>query len=166
MNSLIDEKNESLVAYYILPAVMMSYRAFGPYFKSAHIDRDHTAVMVTLVRGCKEEYWKNQFFQLDYDKNGCTYAVFRIPDSLRKDLDLFAEGKYSKMSDALKKRIYKHSGLLYNKQIDNLIVTDKRLLALTKSPILKQWVEETYKVKKGKNSEFIKLVNKESIYYD
>lgn len=165
MNTLFNESKESLVGYYILPLVGMSYRAFGPYFKKAHIDREHSVVRVTMSRGCAEEYWNNNFFQVDYDEGENTYALYRIPEPYKDDVDLFAQGKYSQMSRGAKKTICNGSGLFYNKQIDNMVVTDKRLLALTGHPVLKQWVEETFEITKGKKSEYIKLKNKESIYY-
>ncbi|WP_428743178.1 hypothetical protein [Tenacibaculum sp.] len=166
MDSFFDEEKESLVAYYLLPACQLSFKTFGLFFKDAKISRDFRTIRVEMSSGCKEPYWENLFYQTDWTENNITFAIFRIPDIFIKDVELFALGKYSKMSDNLKKRIYRLSGLFYNKRIDNTIVTDKKLLALTKSPILKEWIESTYKVRKGKNSEFIQLKNKDSIFYD
>lgn len=166
MHSIFNEEDSRLVAYYMLPLVQLSYRAFGPYFKRALINRDHNVIRVEMSEGCAEPFWENKFYQTDYSAKGTVYAFFRFPDMLRADVNIFASGKYSDMSKKAKERIYKHSGLYYNKQIDNLIVSDVRLLALSKSRKLKDWVEETFGVKKGKNTEFIKLKNKESIYYD
>ena len=68
------------------------------------------------------------------------------------------------MSQLAKNKIYKHSGLYYNKQIDNLIVTDMKLLALSKSPILRNYIQDIFKVRIGKNLELLQLKDKNSIY--
>lgn len=166
MEDFFDEEKESLVAYYLLPACQLSFKTFGLFFKDAKISRDFTTVRVEMSAGCKEPFWENLFYQTDWTENNTTFAIFRFPQIFVADVELFANGKYSKMSDNLKKRIYRYSGLFYNKRIDNTIVTDKKLLALTKSPLLKEWIEATYKVKKGRNSEFIQIKNKNIIYYD
>lgn len=167
MDAYFNENKESLVDYFILPLVGLSYRAFGPYFKEAKLSRDLLSVRVKLSGGgCSEKFWDNPNYQTDWDQGSNTYAVFRIPEEFKDDVKVFATGKYSKMSDVVKKVIFKGSGLHYNKRIDNLIVTDMKLLALTKSPILKEWIEKQYRVKKGKNVEFLRLKNKDIIYYD
>lgn len=166
MYKLFDEEKESLVAYYLLPLLKISYRKFGAYFLDAKLTRDLSGIVVILAHGCKDPYWEHENYQNDYDTNLHTIVLFSIPDEFKSDVELFSNGKYSKISDLAKGLIYKHSGLYYNKQIDNKIVTDKVLLALTKNKVLEEWILREYGIKKGKNSEFIKLENKEIIYFN
>ena len=166
MYSFFDESKESLVGYYILPMIKLSFKTFGPFFKSAHLNRDGTAVRVTMSAGCREPFWENSYYQTDWTIGGTTFALFAIPEREQEDVALFMKGKYSKMSESVKLRIYRYSGLFYNKQIQHVVVTDMKLLVLTKSPILKQWIYDNYGIRKGKNSEFIQLKNKESIFYN
>ncbi len=164
--SFFDESQESIVGYYVLPLIGLSIKMFGCYFKSAHISRDHLTVLVKMSRGCKEPFWDHRCYQNDWDEGPNTYAIFRLPNNVQSDIKHFAEGKYSKISQSGKLRIYRNSGLHHNKQIDNLVVTDMKLLALTKSNLLREWIRSNYGITKGKNNELLELSDKESIYYD
>ena len=166
MIKFFDEERESLVGYYLLPLLGLSKNTFGQFYQDAKITRDRDAIVVYLYPGCKEPFWENENYQTDYTVDRVVYAVFAIPKEWKEDIDLFCEGKYSRMSELAKSKIYKSSGLTYNKQIDKFIVTDMRLLALTRSPILKQWMRENYKIISGANVECIRLKNKDIIYHN
>ena len=164
MSMIFDEEKDSLVTFYILPLLKINFRTFGHYFKDCRLFRSKDAIRVELFPGCKEKYWDHENYQSDYNKDGNVFVIFSIPEEYLEDVEIFCNGKYSQMSQKTKQVIYKHSGLFYNKQIDNLIVTDTRLLALTKSPILKEWVRKTHKLIYGSKAEMIRLKNKEGIY--
>ena len=166
MYTYFNEERESLAAYYILPLLNLSFKTFGSYYKAAKINRDLDCIRLELTPGCTEKFWEHWCYQVDYDRGNTTFAEFRIPLGFKNDLKIFASGKYSKISTRSKKLIYKHSGLHYNKQIDNLVVTDMKLLALTQSQILKDWLIDNYRLKIGKKAELIIIKNKENIYYD
>lgn len=166
MSKYFDEETDNLVTSYILPLININFRTFGFHFKDSKILRSQDAVIVYLYPGCKEPYWENPYYQNDYDIDNTTHVIFSLPEECKEDIALFCEGKYSKMSQKTKEKIYKGSGLLYNKQIDKLVVTDIRLLALTKSPILKEWIRENYKLRIGENLELLRLTNKDIIYAD
>ena len=164
MTEIFNEEEESLVAYYILPLIGLSFKTFGMYFKDCKLFRSQDAVQVQIYKGCKEPFWINDFYQVDYTIDDIIYITFALPSEFGDDISLFCKGKYSKMSNKAKDKIYKHSGLLHNKQIDNTVVTDMKLLALTKSPILKQWIRDNFKLVFGNNVEMIRLKNKDSIF--
>lgn len=164
MVTFFDEERESIVGYYILPLLGINRKTFGSYFKDAKILSSKDAVIVELYKGCKEPFWENKFYQTDYTVDSSTFAIFSLPEEFNDDIGLFCEGKYSQMSQLAKNKIYKHSGLYYNKQIDNLIVTDMKLLALSKSPILRNYIQDIFKVRIGKNLELLQLKDKNSIY--
>ena len=164
MVTFFDEERESIVGYYILPLLGINKKTFGVYFKDAKLLPSKDAVVVELYKGCKEPFWENKFYQTDYTIDSTTFAIFSLPEEFKEDINLFCEGKYSQMSQLAKSKIYKHSGLYYNKQIDNLVVTDMKLLALSKSPILRNHIQDTFKIRIGKNVELLRLKDKNSIY--
>lgn len=166
MSNFFDEEKESLVAYYLLPILGFGFKLFGKYFYSAKISKDCRSIKITLYKECKVKIWDYKHYQTDWPQGKFIHVLFGIPETYIEDVKVFSEGKYSKLSGRLKRRIYEYSGLFFNKQIDNTIVTDMRLLALSKSPILRNWLVEDQGVELDKRSEFIKLKNKDSIYYD
>lgn len=162
---IFDEVRESIVTYYILPLVKLSYKAFGTHFLSSKLSRNCKEIIVQLMPLCEEEYWRNPYFKTDYTKDLTTYAVFTLPEEFTNDIKLFTEGKYSKMSDKAKETIYKHSGLHYNKKIGEHIVTDMRLLALSKHKVLRTWLIDNQQLKLCDENEFIQLKNPNIIYH-
>jgi hypothetical protein len=166
MVEIFNEEKESLVTYYILPLIRLNFRAFGYHFLDCRLYRSMDAIQLTLMKGCKESYWEHPNYQHDYNVGGKVLVTFSLPAEFGDDILKFCEGKYSQMSDSAKNLIYKHSGLFYNKQIDKLVVTDMKLLALTKSQVLRDWIRDNYKLVFGNKLELIKLKDKESIYVE
>ena len=162
---IFDEVRESLVTYYILPLVKLSYKAFGKHFVTCRISENLKEVVVYLMPFCEEEYWRNPNFKTDYTKDLTTYAIFTLPEEFTEDIKLFSEGKYSKMSDKAKEVIYKHSGLHYNKKCGEHIVTDMKLLALSKHKVLRSWLIDNQKLRLCDKNEFIQLENPDIIYH-
>ena len=76
-----------------------------------------------------------------YRKETDLFLLYRIPPKWMRDVELFIAGKFSKMSENAKKTILVYSGLPYHRAEDGRIVTDGRLLALYKHPMLKQMWE-------------------------
>ena len=163
---IFDEVRESLVTYYILPLCGISSKAFGIHFLDCRLTKNHKEVVVTLMPFCEEDYWKNVNFKCEHTANLTSYVRFTVPEKFSKDVDEFAKGNYSKMSDLAKKVIYKHSGLPYNKQIGDVKVTDMKLLALSKHPKLNLWLVSMYNLQLCHKGEFIVLENPNSIYYE
>lgn len=161
---ILNETTESLVSYYLLPMVGINFRTFGPYFVDALLYPDVDVIRVELLTGCKEEYWNNPNYQGDYTKDNKTFVIFAIPEQFSEDVAMFKKGKYSHFKPETKKLIYDRSGLHYNKQIDNLIVTDMKLLALSRHPKLKEWIEESTGLRYGSNVELIRLKNPSRLY--
>ena len=166
MGTLLDENKESIVAYYILPLVDMSFKAFNSFYVNCKLSRNHKEVIVYLIPLCPEEFWKNESYKLDYTSNLTTYAVFTIPEEFSSDVKLFVEGKYSKMSSKAKDKIYKHSGLHFNKKMGEIVVTDMKLIALTKHKALRSYLIDNQMLLLCDNGEFIKLKNKDIIYHE
>lgn len=78
-----------------------------------------------------------------YIKDGFFYLVYEIPKVWEHDIELFMKGKFSKMHPKAHTAIRVYSGLEYKKKTNKGIVTDGILLALTRSPMLRQmWIDE------------------------
>ena len=78
---------------------------------------------------------------IKYEKS--YFIVYSIPQKWSNDVTLFMEGKFSKMSQAAKDAIMRFSGLGYKERKGDEVLTDGRLLALDKHPVLKKmWENE------------------------
>lgn len=161
---IFDEKTKSLVDYYILPLLKINTKTFGFYFVESKLVRCLDGIVVTILKECREKYWDHPNYQTDFNDGNKTHIIYSIPEEFLEDVKQFAEGSYSQMSSAAKEVIYKYSGLWYNKRLENVIVTDKLLLALTRSPILRKWMIDEFNVKIGKYSEPVVLEFPEKIY--
>ena len=162
---IFDEVRESLVGYYILPLCGISYKAFGKHYLNCKLSRKHREVIVYLQPLCEEQYWKNPNFKCEHTNNLTTYVRFIIPEKYLQDVIVFASGLYSQMSEEAKEQIYHHSGLYYKKRIGDHIVTDKKLLALSKHKALRDWLLDQHVIKLCDKGEFIVLENQQIIYH-
>jgi len=69
--------------------------------------------------------------------HGYHYIVFKIPVKWAPDVELFSQGKYSKMSEHAKDTIMTYSGLSSKRRTaDGKIITDMKLLALSRNPMM------------------------------
>ena len=94
----------------------------------------------SLVRGLA--YYSRTVFEIvkvDTDENGKDYLEFKIPEKFRRDVALFMEGKYSEMSETVKRIIRENSTLQYKSLKETTYRTDVRLLALEKSQVLRDY---------------------------
>ena len=164
MENFFDEERESIVAYYILPLVRLSFKAFGVYYINCKLSRNLKEVIVYVLPLCTEEFWKNENYKTDYTENCTTYIVYAIPDRFLNDVKLFSEGKYSRMSNEAKSMIYKHSGLKFNYKLGDFHITDKKLLVLTKNRHLRKWLTDQGILEEPIRQEYIVLKNKDIIY--
>ncbi len=73
------------------------------------------------------------------DDNGKDYLEFKIPQKFKGDVALFMAGKYSEMSETVKRIIRENSTLQYKNLKDTTYRTDVRLLALEKSQVLRDY---------------------------
>lgn len=161
---IFDENNKSLVDYYLLPLLKINTKTFGVYFLESKVTHSLDAIVVTVLKECREKYWEQDYYQTDFTQGNKTHIIYSIPEEYLDDVKLFAAGKYSQMSQKTKEVIYKYSGLWYNKRMENVVVTDKLLLALTKSPILRRWMINEFNIVVGRLSEPLVLKFPEKIY--
>lgn len=87
----------------------------------------------------------NKNLEEKYEHDGYLYLVFAIPSKWKADVEIFCKGKYSHMSEEAKQEIITWSDLDYKKKIHGKITTDGRLLALTRSKVLREsWERELH----------------------
>lgn len=150
-NVIKELHRDNLCTYFILPLLKLNkfrFLAESNFVNSfLSIDRKYIYVEVLETMFIEHKLMTHpQFCGLFSD--GITYFIrYKIPAKFREELDLYAVGKYSKFSKEAKQLIYKHSGLAYKQLSDSgALVTDLRLIALEKSPILRELWEAYLKV--------------------
>lgn len=130
-----------LCTFYVLPLVGLSNTSFGEdNFVNCYVSEDLSMVLVkvrnTLVIPLEPRHLADTVQVKDEE-----YLAYAIPEMWKKDLDFFSAGLYSKMSSAAKELIRTYSGLTTDstKETGNV---DYRILALDKSPILREYLQE------------------------
>ena len=132
--------------FFILPLIQLSKFSFGAgNFVDSYVDWEGTRIIVK-VRDLRlsldfSSHWAFQHEE-QFEDYGLLY--FSIDPIWRDDFHLFRQGKYSRMSEAAKAEIYQFSGLSYKeRKPEGVEVTDARLLALERSPLLRvKWEKE------------------------
>lgn len=94
---------------------------------------------------------------LDYDKYHVMY-IFKIPEMFAEDVEHFFNGRYSKFSNELKKRILK----LYGGEMKESSVFQ----IINKSPKLKEKIEKELGVSLDKDAELASIPNPENEIYN
>jgi len=163
-------KKEHLCTFFVLPLIGLSRFNFGEgNFVNCYISNDLSKVFVQvhdikvvpmdIKITCTTLHVKDGL----KEKYGIPGAVleFTIPELWNKDLQLFQKGLYSKMSPYAKDLIKKLSGLKDGVSKLDKIITDYRLLALDKSPYLKEYLEEALDTSLSPDSELMEPPAKE-----
>jgi len=154
---MVSQLNEhNLCTYFILPLAGVSKSKFGGdlNFVDTYLKKDLTSIYVEvfdsiLVQGAIPEY--KEFT----DVNGKVYLEFSINPSFKPDVEKFIEGKYSQFSARAKTTIRTKSGLMYKTVVGLTSRTDIRLLALDKSPLLRDLWDEFLDTNVGDEMELL-----------
>jgi len=154
---MVSQLNEhNLCTYFILPLAGVSKSKFGGdlNFIDTYLKKDLTSIYVEvfdsiLVQGAIPEY--KEFT----DANDKTYLEFSINPNFKSDVEKFIEGKYSQFSNRAKTIIRTNSGLMYRKVVGLTSRTDIRLLALDKSPLLKELWDDFLDMNVGDEMELL-----------
>lgn len=158
--------DENLVDVYILPLIRLTRNQFVGYFKYAKLTKKNNQVAVVLTGSVDIDTEHPQYIT-DFDSpNGDTVVLYSIPEEFSDDIELFKEGKFSKMSRKTKAIILKYSGLAKGRTIDGMQITDIRLLGLSDSKKMKTTISTALRWTVPMNGEILILKNKQSIYLD
>lgn len=146
----------NLCTYYVLPLLKLNKFSFlHSNFLNSYLTSTGSSIVVEVVEPLllsrnllnHHQYRKTIKYEKVY------YVVYSIPQRWRNDIALFMEGKFSQMTQAAKDAIMRFSGLDNNrKNKDGVALTDGRLLALDKHPVLKKmWECELSSITPAKN---------------
>lgn len=144
LQKLINELSATnLCTYFVLPLVGINKSRFGgeANFLNSFLSRDGSLIYVEVYL---PEFVMNEGLpehRCCVDANGKDYLEFKIPKEFAGDVQLFMAGKYSEMSETVKRIIRENSTLQYKDLKDTTYRTDVRLLALEKSQVLKEYWE-------------------------
>lgn len=158
---LIEElKTENLCTYFILPLLKLSKVSFvKSNFIDCFITREGRtlAVKVYMVNLLSRKTYTAEYTRTVIN-DGYNYVLYEIPSKWTRDVQLFRQGKFSKMSEAAKDHIRTYSGLEYRTPTrGGSYVTDGRLLALDRNPLLREMWESMYNVVLGDDDELLSI---------
>lgn len=145
---LIEELREvNLCTYYVLPLLKLSKFSFlRSNFLNSYLTPDGSDIVVEIVEPLllSRNVLTDHQYRGKFKRTNSTCLVYRIPQKWGNDIVLFMEGKFSHMTRAAKEAIKRFSGLDNRKKgKDGVPLTDGRLLALDKHPVLKKmWESE------------------------
>ena len=147
MNIIQKISEDNLCTYFVLPLLKLSKISFiKSNFVETYLTHDgsHIVVQVYDLTLLSRGVSVHPNFKSMYIKDGFFYLVYEIPKVWDNDVKLFMKGKFSSMTLKAHTMIRTYSGLDYKKKTGNgTTVTDGILLALTRSPMLRQmWIDE------------------------
>jgi hypothetical protein len=106
----------NLCTTYVLPLVGLnkfSFSAVNDNFVNSYVSEDNNHVIVQHKTKLPAVVIENTRYEFGFEKDGYYYGVFEIPEKFVPDVQLWREGKYSKLSDDCKWILRKKSGLRY-----------------------------------------------------
>jgi len=155
---------ENLCTYFVLPLLKLNKLRFvaETNFIDSYLSRDCLNIYVKVVDTKFFEHrmvMHPQYQGIWEDMEGKKYVQYSIPLKWKADIQLFIEGKFSKMSESAKEMIRINSGLLFRerRESDNMIITDVRLLALERSIAVRQMWEDHYGVTLSDDQELLSI---------
>lgn len=167
MNSdqiVIELHRGNLCTFFVLPLLKINKFSFvtKTNFVESYLDQEGTSIFVELIDTVFMEHRMDhhpQFAGLWKRNEGAgRFIQYHIPAGFERDLRMFMQGKYSRMSDKAKDLIRIHSGLAFRcKEPNGDIITDTRLLALDRSPLVKQMWEEQLGVRLDEHAELLSI---------
>jgi len=144
---------ENLSTYFVLPLLKINKLTFATEsnFLDSYLTRDglHIFMWVNETTFFMNRIAMHPHFEATWnDASGNKYLQFSIPELWFTDVQLFINGKYSRMSAGAKQMIKQHSGLLYRekRETDQVIITEVRLQALDRSIAVRDLWEDHYGV--------------------
>lgn len=102
------EQKQNLVTYFILPMLQLNKSSFSAdNFINSYLDKDGYLIVNTKDEiQVNNTIYNHEYYITDYTKDdGTVMYVFAIPKDYADDMQLFIDGKYSKLSTKLKVEI-------------------------------------------------------------
>lgn len=135
----------NLCTYYILPLIRLNRGSFvfPDNFVDSFINGERTSIVVHVreIYDIIEELQRHpKYIGIYTDAEQRRFIRYKIPVVFADDVDLFCDGKFSRMSDKAKKMIIRYSGLPYKYPVVNGTISDLRLQALDRArPLRDMW---------------------------
>lgn len=142
MNEVVDTlKTHNLSTFFVLPLLGINKEKFEG-FLNCYISKNSKYCFMQFSSPVQK---KIPYVMETINRSDGVYYKLEIPLEWKEDIMRFQKGEYSKFSYVAKQRIFNHSGLAYKEVLDTTVVTDIRLLGLTKSPaVLQFWNKLLY----------------------
>ena len=164
---IADLERDNLSTHFILPLLKMNKSRFvaETNFINSYLTRDGLNIFVKVVDTVFFEHrmiLHPQYQATWRDAEGMRYIQYSIPFKWQADIQLFIKGKYSRMSRGAKEMIQLHSGLQYRvrREVDNVPITDVRILALDRSVAVRELWENFYGVDINEEDELLTELSK------
>lgn len=161
LESLIEElKSENLCTHFVLPLLRLNKFSFiTSNFVDSYLTREGDKIVVQVIEPQLLSSSITQHRNFRYSAVSTDgmkyYLVFQLPRRWKRDIQLFMEGKFSKMSVSCKEMITCFSGLLYREKQDDKVLTDGKILALERHPLLKYLWETELNIELADDAELL-----------
>ena len=137
----------NLTTWYLLPLIYLNKPSFGQgNFIESYVNLSGTILEVEVIsiHMCHRDCLKSNYLMNAVETpRGHSSLFYWLPKKYQADFLRFKQGEFSKFSEKAKNTIREYSGLAYKAQYNGEQITDARLYALDKSPILrKAWEED------------------------
>lgn len=165
--TIIEElKQENLCTHFILPLLKISKSSFvKSNFINSYLTHDRLSIIVVVhdMSLLSRKTLCHPNFICHKIENKDVAIIYEIPLKWLADTQLFCRGKYSLMSNQAKSMIQSYSGLEYKVRKGTKVITDARLLALERNPILLEaWIRELAVTTLDENDELLPIPPLES----
>lgn len=141
--SLIKEFDEAtLCTYYVLPLLKCSRYSFV-YFKDCYLLNTSELLVKCAVIDDVDKYTHMPHYVTSYVYDDVLHILFKIPEEFEKDVQLFLDGKYSKLSETAKHHIktYSKATIIRHLKDQDRWLLDETIQLIDRDPILRRRLE-------------------------
>lgn len=132
----------NLSTFYLLPLIYLNKFSFGQgNFIESYVNSSGTTLIVdvALLQMCHKDCLASPYLSMKSDSaDGYSHLIYCLPPKWHDDFLRFKAGKFSEFSEEAKHLIREYSGLMVNMLRQGVYITDPRIRALDKSPLLRE----------------------------
>lgn len=159
LQTFIDELNrENLCTHFVLPLMKLSKFSFiSSNFVDSYLDPAGELIMVEIVEPALVPAFLYRIPGSKglYTSRGKYYMVYTLPLKWKWNISLFMQGRYSGMTKEARAMIIRFSGLNHQERIGKQVLTDGKILALDKHPLLKLLWERELEIELDQGAELL-----------
>jgi len=166
LQSFIDDlRQENLCTHFVLPFLKVNKFSFiSANFVNSYLNTDGTRIVVEIIEPLLLSGYLLKLPQCEglFTMSDRYFVVYTIPPTWYRDVHQFMDGKFSRMSRIAQECIKRFSGLKHKEKIGSQILTDGKLLALEKHPLLRWLWESELSLQLSEDEELLSIPDEKS----